>query len=45
MVSINEELKDDGELLDLAVRYADGDEGILRKIFVENPARLFGFAH
>jgi predicted TIM-barrel fold metal-dependent hydrolase len=45
MVSINEELKDDGELLDLAVRYADGDEGILRKIFVENPARLFGFPH
>jgi predicted TIM-barrel fold metal-dependent hydrolase len=43
MVPINEELKDDGELLDLAIRYADGDESILRRIFVENPARLFGF--
>jgi 2-pyrone-4,6-dicarboxylate lactonase len=44
MVPITEELKDDGELLDLAIRYAGGDEGILRKIFVENPAKLFRFS-
>jgi 2-pyrone-4,6-dicarboxylate lactonase len=44
MVRITEELKDDGELLDLAIRYAGGDEGILRKIFVENPAKLFRFS-
>lgn len=43
MVPLSDELKNDGELLDLAMRYADGDEHIVRKIFVENPAKLFGF--
>lgn len=44
MIPVSEELKDDAELLDLGMRYADGDEHILRKIFVDNPGKLFGFS-
>jgi len=36
-------MKNDGELLELCYRYAGGDENIKQKIFVDNPARLFGF--
>ena len=33
---------DEGRLLDQLARYA-GDDATLRKILVDNPARLFGF--
>ncbi len=42
LIPIEEPPKDDGELMELAYRYADNDQ-ILRKILVENPAKLFGF--
>lgn len=34
----------DAESLELLYRYVDNDEALLRKILVENPARLHGFA-
>lgn len=42
LIPIEEPAKDDGELIELAYRYAEND-AIRRKILVENPAQLFGF--
>ena len=33
----------DAEEVELLYRYIDGDTSLLRKILVENPARLHGF--
>lgn len=42
LVEIDTPPKDDGELLELAYRYADTD-AVRQKILVDNPAALFGF--
>lgn len=42
LVPLDESPKDDGELIELAYRYTDDNE-IRRKLFVDNPAKLFGF--
>ena len=34
----------DAETLELLYRYVDNDQGLLKKILVDNPARLHGFA-
>ena len=36
-------MMNDAEEVELLYRYVDGDMGLLRKILVENPARLHGF--
>lgn len=36
-------MMNDAETLELLYRYVDNDAGVLRKILVENPARLHGF--
>lgn len=42
LIPESEPAKDDGELLELAYRYADTD-ALRKKIFVDNPSALFGF--
>jgi hypothetical protein len=37
-------MMNDAEEVELLYRYVDGDEALLRKILVDNPARLHGFA-
>lgn len=36
-------MMNDAEEVDLLYRYVDGDQGLLQKILVDNPARLHGF--
>jgi predicted TIM-barrel fold metal-dependent hydrolase len=36
-------MPNDGDLVDLLGKYVDGDEALLQKILVDNPARLYGF--
>lgn len=36
-------MMNDAELVELLYRYADNDEDLIRKILVDNPARLHGF--
>jgi 2-pyrone-4,6-dicarboxylate lactonase len=33
----------DGEAVELLYRYADNDRNLIRKILVDNPAKLYGF--
>lgn len=37
-------MPNDAELVELFYRYVDGDAGLIKKILVDNPARLHGFA-
>jgi predicted TIM-barrel fold metal-dependent hydrolase len=36
-------MMNDAEEVELLYRYVDGDTTLLRKILVDNPARLYGF--
>ena len=36
-------MMNDGEVVELLYRYVDNDQALLRKILVDNPARLHGF--
>ena len=36
-------MPNDGDLLDLLPQFTDGDAGLLQRILVDNPARLYGF--
>ena len=36
-------MMNDGEVVELLYRYADNDKALIRKILVDNPARLHGF--
>jgi predicted TIM-barrel fold metal-dependent hydrolase len=36
-------MMNDGEVVELLYRYADNDQALIRKILVDNPARLHGF--
>ncbi len=36
-------MPNDGDLCDLLMNWA-GDDGMLRQVLVDNPARLYGFA-
>lgn len=44
LVNLGERTPDLGALVDLADAWLDRDEGLKRKIFVDNPAALYGFA-
>jgi hypothetical protein len=36
-------MMNDGEVVELLYRYVDNDQALIRKILVDNPARLHGF--
>jgi predicted TIM-barrel fold metal-dependent hydrolase len=36
-------MMNDAETVELLYRYVDHDAGLIRKILVDNPARLYGF--
>jgi hypothetical protein len=36
-------MMNDAETVELLYRYADQDAGLIRKVLVDNPSRLYGF--
>lgn len=42
-VKLKTAMPDDGELVDEFYHWAEGDRGIIQKVLVDNPARLYGF--